>query len=77
MNYTYFKEKIEKETWTYEQTGIYCGFIEKKSNWLLYTILFVVGIVLLLVVVLVIIMIKKKRNKNAIDIKNAPLVPEK
>ena len=52
IEYNIFKNKIKDESWTYEKTGKYCGFIKeedlkpntneskKKNNWIMIIIIF-------------------------------------
>ena len=51
IEYSDFKKKIDNDSWTYEQTGKYCGFLKEedsninnkkkeKSNWVIIIIIF-------------------------------------
>ena len=44
INFTYFKDKIKNDSWTFKKTGKICGFIKNKSNyneyiWLMITVI--------------------------------------
>ena len=62
VKYEYFKKTIEKEAWTLEETGYFCGFYKKIFNgWKTLTIIFSI-LVLLAFILFIIICLKRKKE---------------
>ena len=62
VKYEDFKTKIEKEAWTLEETGYFCGFYKKTfKGWKILTLIF--SILLFLVLILLIMLCIKRKNE--------------
>jgi lysosomal acid phosphatase len=74
IKYNDFKNKIEKDSWTYEQTGKYCGFIKEKTSsfrkskkknnnkWLAIIIIFsLLNAVMIVIIMFMLIKFKKPK----------------
>ena len=63
----YLKKKIEEKCWSFEQTGIFCGFIKKNFNgW--KTLTFVFAILCFVVICLFILKCILKKHENTFEL---------
>ena len=73
IKYEEFKSTIEEKAWTYEQTGLYCGFIIKNIKiWKISTICLGIGLLLLTILLGVVVFLNKRRKP--LEVMNRPLV---
>ena len=67
IEYGVFKKKIEEKCWSFEQTGIFCGFIKKNFNgW--KTLTFVFAILCFVVICLFILKCILKKHENTFEL---------